>query len=129
MMYNEKDFSLPTHCIVHGDNGDIPIPCCCYLPTLKTYTADKTYVGKTKYICDRALHLAFWTGGIRSEQETRPIDSRGDRVPVCAKAGDLRLRRQAALHDPVPQITNPGVTTKSTPSGRELHLTLITNPT
>lgn len=27
MMYNEKDFSMPTHCIVHGDNGDLPIPC------------------------------------------------------------------------------------------------------
>ena len=35
MMYNEKDFSLPTHCIVHGDNGDLIIPCCCYLPTIK----------------------------------------------------------------------------------------------
>ena len=55
MMYNEKDFSMPTHCIVHGQDGDIVIPCCCYLPTLKTYTADKTYVGKTKYVCDMYL--------------------------------------------------------------------------
>jgi len=55
MMYNEKDFSLPTHCIVHGDNGDLVIPCCCMLPTLKTYTSDKTYVGKTKYVCDQYL--------------------------------------------------------------------------
>ena len=24
-----KDFSMPTHCIVHGNDGDLVIPCCC----------------------------------------------------------------------------------------------------
>ena len=48
---------MPTHCIIHGDNGDLTIPCCCYLPTLKTYTPDGTLVGKTKYVCDQYLFV------------------------------------------------------------------------
>lgn len=55
MMYNEKNFSLPTRCHFRVADAEGDIPCCCYLPTLKTYTADKTYVGKTKYVCDQWL--------------------------------------------------------------------------
>ena len=43
-MYNEKDLSLPTECnFAVGDQIDLRVPCCCCLPSLKTYTADKTY--------------------------------------------------------------------------------------
>jgi len=52
MMLLKKQFTLPTHVIVHGQDGDVIIPCCCNLPSLKTYTPDGTYVGKTKYACD-----------------------------------------------------------------------------
>jgi hypothetical protein len=54
MMMLEKQFSFPTHCIIHLDD-DIVIPCCCNLPTLKVFTPDGTYVGKTKYACDMCL--------------------------------------------------------------------------
>lgn len=47
-----KDFSMPTHCIVHGNDGDLVIPCCCYLPSMRTVAPDGTIIGKAKYVCD-----------------------------------------------------------------------------
>lgn len=90
MMYNEKDFSLPTHCIVHGDNGDLIIPCCCYLPTIKTYTSDRTYVGKTKYVCDAALlvpKLATFDANDNPQFMIRPDTCCFDCLPVCGSGG------------------------------------------
>ena len=91
MMYNEKDFSMPTHCIVHGDNGDLPIPCCCFLPTLKTYTADKTYVGKTKYVCDSYLcvpKLATYGPDGTPQYMIRPDTCCAGCLPICGGGCD-----------------------------------------
>ena len=90
MMYNEKAFSLPTHCIVHGENGDLVIPCCCYLPTLKTYTADKTYVGKSKYVCDQYLFvpkLAIYDADNNPQFMIRPDTCCAGCCPVCDGGG------------------------------------------
>ena len=57
MMSLTKDFSLPTHCIVHGDNGDLIIPMCCCLPAMKTLAPDGTVAGKAQYVCDQYLFV------------------------------------------------------------------------
>lgn len=91
MMYNEKDFSLPTHCILHGDNGDIWIPCCCNLPTLKTYTSDRTYVGKTKYVCDEYLcvpKLRTYDANDNPMYMIRPETCCAGCCPVCGTGCD-----------------------------------------
>ena len=91
MMLNEKDFSMPTHCIVHGDSGDIVIPCCCNLPTIKTYTNDRTYVGKTKYVCDQFLcvpKLRTYDANDNPLYLIRPETCCGGCCPVCGSGCD-----------------------------------------
>jgi len=57
MVRLEKDFSMPTHCILHGQDGDLIIPCCCNLPKMRTVAPDGTVVGEAKYVCDMYLFV------------------------------------------------------------------------
>lgn len=86
MMTHTKDFSMPTHCIVHGDNGDLVIPCCCNLPSIKTLTPDGTVVGTTKYICDAYLYvpkLKTYDADGNEQYLIRPDTCCFDCCPVC----------------------------------------------
>eukprot|EP00324_Dicrateria_rotunda_P009334 CAMPEP_0206176302 /NCGR_PEP_ID=MMETSP1474-20131121/57685_1 /ASSEMBLY_ACC=CAM_ASM_001110 /TAXON_ID=97495 /ORGANISM="Imantonia sp., Strain RCC918" /LENGTH=253 /DNA_ID=CAMNT_0053587235 /DNA_START=1 /DNA_END=763 /DNA_ORIENTATION=- len=90
MMSLVKDFSLPTHCIVHGEDGDCWIPCCCCLPAIKTIAPDGTVVGKAKYVCDIFLYvpkiMAYDADG-NKQYLIRPDTCCCDCCPVCECGG------------------------------------------
>jgi len=86
MMTLSKDFSMPTHCIIHEEHCDVIIPCCCNLPAMKTLAPDGTLIGKAKYVCDMYLFvpkiMAYDADG-NKQFLVRPDTCCADCCPVC----------------------------------------------
>merc|ERR1719446_1067814 len=90
MMYNEKAFSMPTHCIFQTQDGDVTIPCCCMLPAIKTYTVDKTLVATSQYKCDMCIFvdkIATYDSDGNPQFMIRPDTCCMGCCPVCGGCG------------------------------------------
>eukprot|EP01062_Namystynia_karyoxenos_P000523 TRINITY_DN10189_c0_g1_i2.p1 TRINITY_DN10189_c0_g1~~TRINITY_DN10189_c0_g1_i2.p1 ORF type:complete len:340 (+),score=89.43 TRINITY_DN10189_c0_g1_i2:90-1022(+) len=55
-----KPCSCPMLVRIPAEDGYIPIPCCCNLPSLETYDTKGTFLGSSQYVCDITCCVPKW---------------------------------------------------------------------
>lgn len=56
--YFNKNATCPANfLLIQGKDGPVYCPCCCCLPNLRAYDADKNQIGETQYVCDGCLFV------------------------------------------------------------------------
>jgi hypothetical protein len=85
-----KPFSCPICFVIPSENGNINCPCCCFLPSLETWTNEDEKIGHTNYLCDIFLCVPkFGVYNAAGEQTylVKPDTCCGGCIPKCGCGG------------------------------------------